>query len=81
MLSCEQRLLQEKGKSVVRALHLTELEDAGEARSVAADRAKVEREVIRSLLPGSLQVGLSLSEISRVTGVSRPTLYAWKAGR
>jgi hypothetical protein len=81
VLTREQWLLQEKGKAVVRTLHLSELQDAGEARLSAIDRADVQREVICSLLPGALKAGLSLAEISRVTGVSRPTLYVWKAGR
>lgn len=81
MLTREQRMLQEEGKSVVRTLHLSELQEAGEARLSALDRAAVQREVICALLPGALEAGLSLSQISRVTGVSRQTLYVWKALR
>jgi DNA-binding MarR family transcriptional regulator len=51
------------------------LEQAGSARDVALSQADAELDRIAELLPGALSAGLSLSEIARITGVSRPTLY------
>lgn len=69
----------ERRRALVRALNVSELREAGEARTAALEAAEAELERIGSLLPGALQAGLSLAEISRITGVSRPTLYELKA--
>jgi hypothetical protein len=60
---------------MVRALHLGELENAGAARAVALAQAEAELQRIAARLPDALDAGISLSEIARVTGISRPTLY------
>ena len=65
----------EKGRAVVRTLHATELLDAGTARREALSNADVQLDRIARLLPAALAGGLTLTEIARVTGVSRPTLY------
>ena len=65
----------EKGRALVRSLHLSELQAAGAARAVALHEADVQLDRVARLLPDVLAGGLSLTEISRVTGVSRPTLY------
>jgi hypothetical protein len=65
----------EKARAAVRALHLTELEDAGRARVAALAQADSELQRIAARLPDALDAGISLSEIARVTGISRPTLY------
>lgn len=65
----------EKGRALVRTLHLSELQTAGAARAVALHEADVQLDRVARLLPDALAGGLSLTEISRVTGVSRPTLY------
>jgi transcriptional regulator with XRE-family HTH domain len=65
----------EKARAVVRALHLTELEQAGEARAAALAQAESELHRISARLEDALDAGISLTEIARVTGVSRPTLY------
>ncbi|MEA2494106.1 MAG: hypothetical protein QOJ29_2017 [Thermoleophilaceae bacterium] len=70
---------QEKGKAVVRAIHLEQLEDAGTTRSKALADADAQLDRIARLLPNALVGGLSLAEIARVTGVSRPTLYELRA--
>lgn len=65
----------ERGRALVRSLHLSELQAAGAARAVALHDADVQLDRVARLLPDALSGGLSLTEISRVTGVSRPTLY------
>jgi transcriptional regulator with XRE-family HTH domain len=65
----------EKARALVRALHLTELENAGQARAAALATADSELQRIATRLPDALEAGISLSEIARITGVSRPTLY------
>src|SRR3954451_16932134 len=65
----------EKARALVRALHLTELENAGAARAAALAQADAELQRIAARLPDALDAGISLSEIARVTGISRPTLY------
>ncbi len=65
----------EKGRALVRSLHLSELQAAGAARAVALHEADVQLDRIAKLLPDALAGGISLTEVSRVSGVSRPTLY------
>jgi chromosome segregation and condensation protein ScpB len=65
----------EKSRATVRALHLRELEAAGAARAAALKAADEYLDRIARLLPDALSAGLSLTEISRVAGISRPTLY------
>ncbi len=71
--------LHEKGRALVRGLHLSELQAAGAARSLALHQAELELDRVARLLPDALQAGISLAEISRVAGVSRPTLYELRA--
>jgi transcriptional regulator with XRE-family HTH domain len=73
------RIQQEKGKALARAVQASELQAAGSKREAALHEAEVQLERIARLLPNALQAGLTLSEIARVTGVSRPTLYELKA--
>jgi DNA-binding MarR family transcriptional regulator len=70
---------QEKGRGVVRALHAAELEEAGNARAAALQEADRQLDRIARLLPDALGGGLNLTEIARLTGVSRPTLYELRA--
>jgi hypothetical protein len=79
-LQREVALRQERGKGLVRTLHRHELEEAGRLRRQSEDEADRQLERIASHLPGALAAGLSLTEISRVTGVSRPTLYELQKG-
>jgi chromosome segregation and condensation protein ScpB len=65
----------EKGRALVRALHLSELETAGTARTLALHEAEKQLDRVARLLPNAMQAGISITEIARVTGVSRPTLY------
>ncbi len=73
------RLKREKGKATVRALHLSELEAAGASRARALAEADKQLDRVARLLPDALSGGLSLSEIGRVAGVSRQTLYELRA--
>lgn len=65
----------EKGRGLVRALHLSELQAAGAARELALHEAEQQVDRIARVLPDALAAGLNMSEVARVTGVSRPTLY------
>src|SRR4051794_1435705 len=65
----------EKARAAIRSLHLTELEDAGRARGAALERADAGLQRIAARLQDALEAGIGLTEIARVTGVSRPTLY------
>lgn len=69
----------EKGKALVRALHQSELEAAGARRAVALHAAETELDRIARRMPEALQAGLSMSDIARLTGLSRPTLYGLRA--
>jgi hypothetical protein len=71
----ERAVRREKGKALVRALHLTELATAGRARALALHEANEQLDRIGRLVPGALQGGISMTEIGRITDVSRPTLY------
>lgn len=71
----EDMLRHEKGKALVRALHLSELSLAGNARALALHEADEQLDRIARLLPDALQGGISMTEIGRITNVSRPTLY------
>ena len=66
-------------EALVRGLHLSELQAAGAARAVALHQAELELDRVARLLPDALQAGISLAEIARVAGVSRPTLYELRA--
>lgn len=68
-------LRREKGQALVRALHLSELQAAGAARALALHEADQQLDRIAHRLPEALAAGISLTEIARVTNVSRPTLY------
>jgi DNA-binding MarR family transcriptional regulator len=70
---------QEKRRGVVRALHTAELEQAGRFRAAALEEADRQLDRIARLLPDALSGGLNLTEIARITGVSRPTLYELRA--
>ena len=70
---------QEQRRALVRGLHLSELQTAGAARARALHEAEVELDRIARLLPEATQAGISLAEIARVAGVSRPTLYELRA--
>jgi hypothetical protein len=59
--------------------HSGQLAHAGKARDLALHGAEEQLDRIARLLPDALGGGISLTEISRVTGVSRPTLYELRA--
>ena len=73
------RIRRKKGMGILRALHESELEAAGAARSGALRRADQELDRIARLIPDAVGAGLSMTEIGRLTGVSRPTLYELRA--
>lgn len=74
-----ERLRREKAKALVRDLHESELRAAGAARALALHQAEEQLERIARLLPDALDGGLTLTEIARITNVSRPTLYELRA--
>ena len=65
----------EKNRGIVRGLHLEAIGEAGAARAAALQEAETQLQRVGQLLPDALDAGISLTEISRITGVSRPTLY------
>jgi transposase-like protein len=73
------RFKREKGKALVRAVNLSALEAAGTARARALAEADSHLDEVARLLPDALRGGLTLSEIARVAGVSRQTLYDLRA--
>jgi DNA-binding MarR family transcriptional regulator len=72
-------LRREQGKTLVRTMHLTELQAAGAARAAALHESEQHLDRIARVLPDALNAGISLAEIARNTGVSRQTLYELKA--
>src|SRR5580704_10596521 len=73
------RINRQKGQGIVRALHESELANAGNERVQALRRAEDQLDRIARLLPGALEAGVGMTEIARITGVSRPTLYELRA--
>ena len=75
----ERKLTQAQGAAVIRSVHLRGLSEAGAARAAALAEADEQLDRIARLLHDALQGGVSVSEVSRVTGVSRQTLYELRA--
>jgi hypothetical protein len=69
------RIKRQKGQGIVRALHESELSNAGAEREHALRHAEYQLERIARLLPDAIDAGLGMTEIARLTGLSRPTLY------
>src|SRR5690242_19169579 len=65
----------EKGGGVVRSLYAGEFESARNRRQDALREADAQLDRIARLLPEALAAGWKISEIARLTDVSRPTLY------
>jgi DNA-binding MarR family transcriptional regulator len=78
-VSREDTLRREKGKALIRALYLSELAAASSARELALHEAESQLDRIARTLPDALRGGVSMTEIARVTGISRPTLYELRA--
>jgi DNA-binding phage protein len=64
-----------RSRALVRNLSRQALEEAGERLAVAQQRADHEFELIAQHIAGAIGVGLSISEIARLTGLSRPKVY------
>jgi transposase-like protein len=75
----ERKQTQAQAQAVIRSVHLRGLSEAGAARTAALAEADKQLDRIARLLHDALQGGVSVSEISRVTGVSRQTLYELRA--
>lgn len=60
---------------MVLALHRSEIEAAGNARALALYQAEEHLDRIARRIPEALAAGLSVSEIARISGLSRPTIY------
>jgi DNA-binding phage protein len=71
----ERRLTQARSSSVIKSLHARGLAEAGAARAAALEEAEKQLDRIARLLHDALQGGVSMTEIARVSGVSRQTLY------
>lgn len=71
--------LRERARAAARSVFLGELADLGRQRSEALQRAEDLADRIARVLPDALAAGIQLTEIGKVTGVSRPTLYTLRA--
>ena len=69
----------EESRANVRALYVSQLEAAGGARARALREAEGHLDRIARLIPDAVNAGLSLTDVARITGVSRPTLYQLRA--
>jgi hypothetical protein len=69
----------EETRANVRALYVSQLEAAGAARAEALRAADDQLDRIARVLPEALKGGLSVTEVARITGVSRQTLYQLRA--
>jgi AcrR family transcriptional regulator len=72
------RIRKEKGRELVRSAYVAELQAAGAARAVALHEAEEQLDRIAKVLEDARGAGLSMSDIARITGVSRQTLYELK---
>lgn len=59
----------------MRTLHQSEIQAAGVARALALHQAEEQLDRIARQIPEALAAGLSVSEIARISGLSRPTVY------
>jgi DNA-binding MarR family transcriptional regulator len=64
-----------RGKALVEALYRHELVEAGDQRKAALADAQRQLKRIGQHVAGAVAAGVSLAEVARLTGVSRPTLY------
>jgi DNA-binding phage protein len=71
----ERKLNQARGVAAIRSLHVRGLAEAGAARAAALAEADKQLDRIARLLHDALEGGVAMTEIARVTGVSRQTLY------
>ena len=63
------------GRLALQALHRKELGDSGRRIQQSREAAQHELDRIAAFLPGARHAGMTMSEISQLTGLSRPTLY------
>jgi Homeodomain-like domain len=75
----ERKLMQAQATAVLRSVHLRGLSEAGAARAAALLEADAQLDRIARLLHDALEGGVSITEVSRVAGVSRQTLYELRA--
>jgi hypothetical protein len=64
-----------EGDEALKNAYRAELVRAGEARQAALHQAESQLERLSDLLPGATQAGISVTEVARLTNVSRPTVY------
>lgn len=57
-------------------VYVDELRELGERRRAALAEADAALRRVQELMPGALDAGVSLSEVAKLSAVSRPTLYA-----
>jgi hypothetical protein len=59
----------------LQVLHRRELQECGRRINESRDATQREVDRIATFLPGARHAGITMSEISQLTGLSRPTLY------
>jgi hypothetical protein len=79
VLQREQREAARRGAQLRHELYRRELQEAGERRRTHLDAAADETARIERLFEGAEEAGLSVLEIARLTGLSRPTLYRMRS--
>lgn len=75
VLHREIRARVKQGEEVNREMYREEIRQAARERDSHLERAEEASSRIESLLPGALGSGVSVIEIARLTGWSRPTVY------
>jgi DNA-binding phage protein len=75
VLHSEIRTRVRRGQEVSGAMYRAELKAAVEKREAGLRQTDEANARIESLLPGAVDVGVTVAEIARVTGWSRPTVY------
>jgi AraC-like DNA-binding protein len=79
VLQREQRDVARRSAQLRHELYRRELQEAGERRRRHVAGAAEETARIERLFQGAEEAGLSVLEIARLTGVSRPTLYRMRS--
>lgn len=58
--------------------YIDELRELGERRRAALEEADSVLRRVQELLPGALDAGLTITEVAKLSAVSRPTLYGFR---
>jgi len=65
----------------LQVLHRRELAECGRRIKAGREQTQCELKRIAAFLPGARHAGITMAEISQLTGLSRPTLYQLQSGQ